>query len=217
MAPAPRRRYAPRLPAAQRREQALDAALKLINDHGYGGVTMEAVAREMGITKPVVYDAFPNRGELLRALLEREEQRAFAALSTVLPAVPDFADPGATLVEGLEAFLTEVRDGPRSWRLILLPVDGTPEVVRCHVEQGRRHIREALEELVSWGLERRGGPAWAEPELLAHAILALGEHGARLVLTDPERFPPRRLAVFLGSLLAGVGHDAPGTRSPAGT
>src|SRR4051812_18096989 len=50
-----RRRYAPRVPAAERREQVLDAALVLIDRDGYGAVTMEAVAREIGVTKPVVY------------------------------------------------------------------------------------------------------------------------------------------------------------------
>lgn len=190
---------------AQRREQALDAALKLINQNGYGAVTMEAVAREMGITKPVVYDAFPNRGELLRALLEREERRAFDALETALPAVEDPDCPDTALREGLHAFLSGVRDAPQGWRLILLPVEGTPDVVRRHVAEGRRQIRETVQRLVTLGVERHGGPAWADPELLALATLNLAENGARLVLTDPDQFPPERVATFLDHLLVNVG------------
>ena len=137
-----RRRYAPRVPAGERREQVLDAALALIERDGYGAVTMEAVAREIGVTKPVVYDVFDNRGELPRALLEREEQRAFAVLATVVPALPPDTDPDEVLAGALGAFLTTVRDQPERWRLILLPVEGTPDVVRRHVEQGRRQILE---------------------------------------------------------------------------
>ncbi len=55
-----RRPYAPRLPPEQRREQLLDAALCLIVERGYAGVSIEAVARIAGITRPVVYDHFPN-------------------------------------------------------------------------------------------------------------------------------------------------------------
>ena len=204
-----RRRYAPRVPAGERREQVLDAGLALIERDGYGAVTMEAVAREIGVTKPVVYDVFDNRGELLRALLEREEQRAFAVLATVIPALPPDTDPDEVLAGALGAFLTTVRDQPERWRLILLPVEGTPDVVRRHVEQGRRQILERLEELVAWGVERRGGPEWADTELLARAILGLGEETARLVLTEPDRFPPDRIVAAVRGLLGDLSRAKP--------
>ena len=47
------------MPIAVRREQALDAALALIADHGYGAITMEAIAREGNLAKPVLYNAYP--------------------------------------------------------------------------------------------------------------------------------------------------------------
>ncbi|HUE26487.1 MAG TPA: helix-turn-helix domain-containing protein, partial [Solirubrobacteraceae bacterium] len=65
--PKPRRRYAPRMPPAERREQLIDAALDVILRHGYGGVSIEAIARTAGVTRPVVYDHFPNLGRLLQA------------------------------------------------------------------------------------------------------------------------------------------------------
>src|ERR1700761_2240094 len=77
----PTRRRAPRLPIEVRREQALDAALRIICARGYGAANMEAIAREMGVAKTVVYEAFGGRGPLLRALLEREERRILATLA----------------------------------------------------------------------------------------------------------------------------------------
>ena len=47
-----RRRYAPRMAPEQRREQLIDAALDVILERGYGGVSIEAIAREAGITRP---------------------------------------------------------------------------------------------------------------------------------------------------------------------
>jgi AcrR family transcriptional regulator len=199
-----RRRYAPRVPAEQRREQVLDAALRVIAERGYGGVSMEAVARETGVTKPVVYDLFPNIGVLLRTLLEREEERALSSLAALIPELALEGDPDDLLVSAFATFLGAVTDHPDAWRLILLPVEGTPEVVRRHTERGRREVVARIQQLLTWGLERRGGPTDIDFELAAHAMLAVGEHAGRLVLTDPENFTPERFSRFAAKLLAFV-------------
>lgn len=205
MATAAKRRYAPRLPIDERREQLLDAALAVISEHGYGGVTMEAVARQAGVAKPVLYNAFANLGELLRALLDREERRAFAQLAAAIPAdVGDEADPDETLVSGVEAFVRAVADNPAAWRLILMPADGTPELVREHVEAGRRVVAGQLEALVSWGVERRGGPAGLDTELAAQLLIGVGEQAARLVLTDPDRYGPERIGDLVRTLVGAL-------------
>ena len=58
-----RRKYARRLPPEQRREQLLDAALSLI-PAGFDTVTMESVAKQAQVTKPVLYDLFANRAKV---------------------------------------------------------------------------------------------------------------------------------------------------------
>src|SRR5579875_60468 len=81
----PRRRYAPRMAPSQRREQVIDAALRVIVEQGYEGVSIEAIARTAGVTRPVIYDHFPNLGALLQALIEREEAFALSQLAEVVP------------------------------------------------------------------------------------------------------------------------------------
>src|SRR5438270_6353278 len=93
----PRRRYAPRMPPEQRREQLLDAALEVILAEGYAGVSVEAVARAAGVTRPVVYDHFPNLGKLIQALVEREELYSLTELEAVLPRDPRGSDPAELL------------------------------------------------------------------------------------------------------------------------
>jgi AcrR family transcriptional regulator len=203
--PAPPRRYAPRLPPEERREQLLDAALALIAESGYRGVSMEAVARSCGVTKPVVYELFGNAGELARALLEREEGRALADLAGALPAATPDAEVDRVLADGIAAFLRAVHDNPARWRLILMPTEGTPEMVREHVSRGRRTVAAQLEGLVTWGVQRRGGPAGLDVELAAQAIMALAEGAARLVLTNPKRYPSQRLSEFAAGLVASFG------------
>jgi AcrR family transcriptional regulator len=192
-----RRRYAPRLPPEQRREQLLDAALSVILELGYGGVSIEAIARTAGVTRPVVYDHFPNLGRLLHTLVEREERVALEQLAHVLPADTGAVEPGELLAGGVKRFLDAVASRPATWRIILLPPEGTPAIVREHVETNRASTLRRIEQVVELTLERPGAPAKLDVELTARAIRDLGEEAGRMVLTDPERYPPERYERFV--------------------
>ena len=61
-----------RLAPEARADQILDVAAKLILAEGLTEVSMERLGRDAGISKALIYNYFPNRNELLRALLERE-------------------------------------------------------------------------------------------------------------------------------------------------
>jgi AcrR family transcriptional regulator len=190
------------MPPAQRREQLLDAALQVIASEGYAGVTIEAIARRARVTRPVVYGVFEDLGQLLAALLRRQEERALALLAIAVPDEPGARDPDGLLVHGLRVFLDAVASEPDTWRVILLPPEGTPSAIRDYVERNRLALLGRLEKLLAWGLERRGGPKGLDVELLARSLLAAGEEAGRLVLTDADRFSPERLADFAATLLA---------------
>ncbi len=202
-ASASKRQYAPRLPPAQRREQLLDSALAVIGADGYAGVSMEAIARTAGVTKPVVYDAFGDLGTLLRALLERQEKLALSQVSEALPSQAAM-DPDELVVAGLTAFLETVGAHPTTWRLIVMPAEGTPELVRDHVEEGRESVREQIAELLQRGLEARGGPDGVDVELASQCLIAIAEHLGRLVLTQPDAYSPERIRNFAASLLGAL-------------
>ncbi len=200
------RRYAPRLPPAERREQVLDVALALVAADGWSAVSMEAIARAAGVTRPVVYSAFPNLKLLLGALLLRERSRALAQLDAIVPIDPGARDADDLVVEGLRAFLTTVAGHPDTWRLILTPVQGTPSIVRREVERNRARILDRIRPLVRWGLQTRG-PRELDAEMVARSILVLAEEAGRLVLTAPADFPPERVASFARDALRAVGRD----------
>jgi len=181
----------------------LDSALHLIVENGYSAVTMEAIAGGAGVTKPVVYDLFPNMGELVRALLEREEERALQQLGELLPKMLGDADPDDLMEQAYVAFLQAVSESADRWKLILLPADGTPTIVREHVEAGQRGIARQLEGIVEWGISRRSELKGLDAHLAALAMQAFAEHSARLVLTDPKAYTPERMGEFLRKLLSG--------------
>lgn len=193
-----RRRYAPRMPPQQRREQLLDAALTVIIEQGYEGISIEAIARTAGVTRPVIYDHFPNLAQLLRALIDREEQSALEQLAAVVPETPRAtSEPAELFAAGVRRFLDAVISRPQSWRIILLPPEGTPRLVREHVETNRARVQARIETLVSWAIEQSGIPEDLDVELSARGIRSLSEEAARQVLTDPQRFSPERYENFV--------------------
>ncbi|HZO76826.1 MAG TPA: TetR/AcrR family transcriptional regulator [Solirubrobacteraceae bacterium] len=201
-APGERRRYAPRMAPAERREQLVDAALEVILEQGYGGVSIEAIARRAGVTRPVVYDHFPNLGTLLHTLVKREERISLEQLEQIVPADLGDRDPIEVLADGVRRFLEAVASRPATWRIILLPLEGTPEVVREHVETNRARTQERIANIVRWALQRQELPDDLDVELTARAIRVLSEDAGRTLLTDPKSYPPERYERFVRQVLA---------------
>jgi AcrR family transcriptional regulator len=209
--PTARRPYAPRLPPEQRREQLLEAALDIALERGFHAVTVDAVARACGVTRPVVYSVFADRTALLTGLADRAEERSLAQLAPVfppLPALDDDVDPDELLVAGIGAYLSAVVADPRTWRVVLLPPEGAPAELAGRVDQHRRVLLRQLRALLDWGLTRRGGPA-LDPDLFARAVFTLAEGAARLLLADPERWDVEAFTGFTRTALAALRPDVP--------
>ncbi len=88
--PAERRRQ--RLAPQARASQILDAAARLLMAEGFTEVSMERLGREAGVSKALVYNYFPNRNELLRALLLREMGLLRASQAVAVKVAESFED-----------------------------------------------------------------------------------------------------------------------------
>lgn len=190
------------MPPGERREQLIDAALRVIIQQGYEGASIEAIARTAGVTRPVIYDHFPNLGSLLQALIAREESLALEQLASVVPEAPRReGDPAELFAAGVRRFLDAVNQRPETWRIILLPPEGTPANVREQVERNRAAVQQRIEAVVQWAVSVSGVPADLDVELSARAIRSLSEEAGRSVLTDPERYAPERYEQFVLALM----------------
>ncbi|MEV5438469.1 helix-turn-helix domain-containing protein [Streptomyces sp. NPDC052682] len=89
-----------RADAARNRARLLEAAARLVAQHGAAGLTMEAVAAEASVGKGTVFRRFGDRTGLLVALLDHTEKKFQAALLGGPPPL----GPGAPPVERLRAF-----------------------------------------------------------------------------------------------------------------
>jgi AcrR family transcriptional regulator len=63
------------MPAAERRELVLEAAVAEFAAHGFAGASTEEVARRAGISQPYLFRLFPTKRALFLALVERCFQR----------------------------------------------------------------------------------------------------------------------------------------------
>ncbi len=72
----------------ERRDDILEAALRLLRERGVAGVTTTALAREARCSKETLYLLFENRDAILAALIDRQATALNAALQQNDPSQP---------------------------------------------------------------------------------------------------------------------------------
>lgn len=87
-APVTKKRYAPRMSRDARRAQLLETAQGILRAGGLEALTMERLASEARIAKPVVYRHFADRDTVVLSLLRSEWQRIDAAIAALDPGLP---------------------------------------------------------------------------------------------------------------------------------
>lgn len=80
-----------------KRERILAAAVDLFNRYGFSQTSLEAVASQMGVTKPFIYARFGSKTELLGEICSR-------AMQMSLEAIDDAIESGSSPKEQLEFF-----------------------------------------------------------------------------------------------------------------
>jgi AcrR family transcriptional regulator len=141
----------------RRREELLDAADRVIHRRGTG-VSMDEIASEAGITKPVLYRHFGDKDGLYTALTERYIAELVVALRSAVEAT----DPRTRLAATIDAYLSYVEREPERYRFLLHASD-QPRTAPLMEDFRRRHIANCAFAAVE--TIRRAGlaPGFAEP------------------------------------------------------
>jgi AcrR family transcriptional regulator len=163
-----------------RREQILDTTEAVVQSDGFHAVTIDRVAREAGITRPVVYTHFGDLDGLLHALVDRGNRRTLAALARIVPTEAG-GEPEQVLLGSLERYLETVRDDPATWRLALQPPQSAPRLLAERIARDRANVVQALATVVEPWLSGE-----ADPVLVARSLVAMSEESARAVLEGVE-------------------------------
>ena len=131
-----------RLQAEDRRRQLLERGAELFARHSYDELSMSKIAREVGISKPLLYHYFRSKREFFQATLAQaaEELRARTEPDPNLP-------PLDQLRGSLEAFLELIDDNTVAYRKLMQSVSSVPEVRELVEEIRTRTAARILEGL----------------------------------------------------------------------
>jgi AcrR family transcriptional regulator len=189
--------------APERREQLLDVTAKIVSEHGFGAVSIQSVARAAGISRPIVYEHFGDLPGLLKALVARETDDALAQVSASALTDLKVGNPTELLLGSVRTYLSAVAKHPDTWRLVLMPPEGAPEVLRRTIAEGRAGVLERLAVAVRPGLTP--GRQTPDPDVTARILSAIADEYARLILTDPDTYTIDRLVTHARWFLRQLG------------
>jgi len=164
------RERAGRLAAADRREQLLDVAARILLDDGFLALSMEAVAQRAGVSKGLGYAYFKNADDLAIALYDREVGEVYRRVEEAVKRADAFE---ARIRASVRAYLDAGRERGAVIAILQARLQG-----RWFARSGRRRVGEFLafwaKQLSSdLGIEREV----AEP--LAAAMLSATESAVR--------------------------------------
>jgi len=131
-----------RLQAEDRRRQLLERGAELFARYSYDELSMRKIAREAGISKPLLYHYFPSKRDFFQATLAQaaEELRARTEPDPALP-------PLDQLRESLEAFLGLIDENALAYSKLMQSVSSVPEVRELVEEVRTRTAARILEGL----------------------------------------------------------------------
>lgn len=134
-----------RLPASQRKELILDAALRTFVESGYHGATMDTIAERANVTKPILYRHFPSKLDLLLAIVERagDELRS----SMIEPNSP-FVDLRERIRHDVKAHFDFVERREMGYRLIIESNLQVSEEISDRIAALRNDIKDIVAESI---------------------------------------------------------------------
>jgi AcrR family transcriptional regulator len=104
-----------RMPASERRQVILAAALEAFAERGFDEVTLDEVATRAGVSKALIYEHFASKRELTRALLDTYVHELLGRLAEAIAT----AEPGEERMRtGVDAVLRFVEERPGAWRML---------------------------------------------------------------------------------------------------
>ncbi|MFJ6196764.1 TetR/AcrR family transcriptional regulator [Micromonospora sp. NPDC092111] len=197
-----------RLPRAVREQQMLDAAVRVFSRRGFHAASMDEIAEDAGISKPMVYAYLGTKEELFIACLHRETARMVEAIAGA--ADPDLpADQ--RLWRGLRAFFGFVGAHRDGWAVLYRQARGS-QPFAGELAAMRARLVEVVAGMFDHALRAEGREvAETELEVVAYALVGASESLADWLADHPEADPEKTATRMMnvawlgaGQLLAGA-------------
>jgi AcrR family transcriptional regulator len=151
----------------QTRQAIVDAALGLLADGGFSGLSLREVTREAGIAPAAFYRHFESMEALGLALIVE----SFRTLREALRRAREELDPEHIIVSSAAALTTSITEHRRHWRFVTRARAGGVSVLRYAI---RAEIRLITSELATDLARLEGMSQWTTEDLNVLASLFVG-------------------------------------------
>jgi AcrR family transcriptional regulator len=154
------------------RGRILDAAIRSFAEQGYAGTTTAGVARDAGVTQPLVHHYFLSKEGLWRAAIDR----LFEEVPAIVANAENRGSPAERILSIVEQFVRLSAARPEILRIMAregaAPSPRLTYILDSYVRAPFEHAVAALREAQQAGLVSRE----LRPELLLFFILGAGGH-----------------------------------------
>ena len=141
-----------RVPAAERRDALVEAAVHEFAHGGFHGTPVDKIARRVGVAQPYVFSLFGSKRELFMAAVERGFEIVSARLSTAAAEFdPAIALPDADVLTAMGNAYVELLQSDRDYLMLQLH-----SYAACDDEVVRERVRACYARLVAMVQEISG-------------------------------------------------------------
>lgn len=191
---APRRRGRP----GYDRETLIERSIEIFNKRGYHGTSMDALARELGITKSAIYHHVGSKEDLLEQAIAQGLNQLFAVIDTQDARTEISAEERLrAVIRGSVEVLITYRDSVA----LLLRVRGTSAAERRALEK-RREIDERTRALVEAAIAEGSLRSDIDPGLITRLLFGMVNS-----LTEWYRPRPNRDAETVANAVADIAFE----------
>jgi AcrR family transcriptional regulator len=205
---APRRDTNPRKELV--REELLDIAARMFDEHGFDRVSMAAIAREVGLGRSAIYHYFASKDEILASIVESEALAPVARIQQLAN------EPGRSAADRLrdvvlDGVVRRLSFGSRFVRLARLEAQ-IPDHLRKDYDRSRRAIYDEHVRLIREGIEAKEFRP-VDAQIAAFSIIGMANWTSRWYRAD-GRLSAQEVAESIADLaLSSVcGPEAPDHR-----
>jgi AcrR family transcriptional regulator len=197
-----------RVPRAEREQQMLEAADRVFARRGYQASSMDEIAAEVGVTKPMLYAYFGSKEGLYLASVQRAGEMLAQRLRDAAE-----GGPAERLEAGVRAFFAFVDERRSSWAVLYREASAGGGPVAEQVASLRKAVAATVSQLLAEMAGRGTEPFESEP--IAHALVGAGESLANWWLDHPEEPLDAMTERLMSFSWLGLERLARGERLPA--
>ncbi len=152
----------------KRGEEILDVAMKLFAEKGYHNTTLDEVAEAMGITKAALYYYVRNKGEIIRAIMNRSIGRMNKAIALG----KSNRSPLERLREYIRYHVIYASENNEDARILFEQMNALPRTTSESIKRKQKMDDAALQQILREGVED-GSLAISDVKIASYAILGL--------------------------------------------